>query len=177
MIHRKCASTVAKTKPCHSGAGRTIARKGKGPHDQNGLLHVEFTKLDCSLPGSHLRSVRSDNRMAGGPGFHCHKSAAYLSAGASLIWGCPTLLARFWREGGHALPNLYSQRHSHPLSPPPRPFRFDLDRSFNSRRIMAEAAPGPVFRFLNQSPLDRLSPQREQQRLSLGTPKIAMHVP
>src|SRR5271157_4335709 len=29
MIHRKCASTVAKTKPCHSGAGRTIARKGK----------------------------------------------------------------------------------------------------------------------------------------------------
>src|SRR5271157_6176497 len=100
MIHRKCASTVAKTKPCHSGAGRTIARKGKGPHDQNGLLHVEFTKLDCSLPGSHLRSVRSDNRMAGGPGFHCHESAAYLSAGASLIWGCPTLLARFWREGG-----------------------------------------------------------------------------
>src|SRR5271157_4002383 len=115
MIHRKCASTVAKTKPCHSGAGRTIARKGKGPHDQNGLLHVEFTKLDCSLPGSHLRSVRSDNRMAGGPGFHCHKSAAYLSAGPHLSGGALLLSAAFADRVGR-LPHYARKPRSLDLS-------------------------------------------------------------
>src|SRR5271157_763984 len=74
-----------------------------------------------------------------------------------LIVVCPTLLVRFWREGGHILPNLYSQRHSHPLSPPPCPFRFDLDGPFDSRCVMEEAAPSPVLRFLHQSPLDRIA--------------------
>jgi len=42
--------------------------------------------------------------------------------------------------------------------------------------VRPEAAPGPIFGFFRQTSLHRLSPQREQGRLSLGAPKVSMHV-
>src|ERR1039457_713836 len=90
--------------------------------------------------------------------------------------GCP-VLAWFWLgRGSCRLGNANPQRHPHTLALSAGPFRLDFHHAFYSRHIMPEAAPRPVFRFLHESALEGLSPQREQSRLSLGTPKVAMYV-
>src|ERR1700756_2401625 len=49
------------------------------------------------------------------------------------------------------------EHDTHPLSPPRRPLRFDLDNPFRPRRIVNKAAPFPILRPRHQSSLHRVT--------------------
>ncbi len=86
-----------------------------------------------------------------------HPDPSHSSPKEGLEWGTRVLTESQFLSRLQSLFHQIFQRDSHTFAFPRGPAGLDLNRPFFSGGVVPEAAPWPVFGFLDQSTLDRIA--------------------